>query len=324
MTKSARGRKARRTEWEAAPGPWSDSEAEMLAATSYVPKKSSRNGALVFSVAVFMAAAAAALVCDLLLEGRISLVGILAALLATLAASSSLHIALGWEKVVVLRLGKLNRVVGPGFYATIPILEHGTIRVDQRIIATPFRAERTLTADLVPVNIDAVLFWVVWDAEKACVEVEDYYAAISYLAQTSLREAVGRSTVGEVALRRDQLDEEIKADIEKEASGWGVDIISVKVRDIVIPAELQNVMSLEAQADRERNARMTVASVEADLAEMLSEAARIYGDEDAALKLRTMLMQYETVKGSGSAVVTVPTAVSDGFAEGVQREGRGL
>ena len=211
-----------------------------------------------------------------------------------------------------------------GFYATIPILEHGTIRVDQRIIATPFRAERTLTADLVPVNIDAVLFWVVWDAEKACVEVEDYYAAISYLAQTSLREAVGRSTVGEVALRRDQLDEEIKADIEKEASGWGVDIISVKVRDIVIPAELQNVMSLEAQADRERNARMTVASVEADLAEMLSEAARIYGDEDAALKLRTMLMQYETVKGSGGAVVTVPTAVSDGFAEGVQREGRGL
>lgn len=301
MTKSARGRKARRTEWEAAPGPWSGSEAEMLAATSYVPKKSSRNGALVFSVAVFMAAAAAAL-----------------------AASSSLHIALGWEKVVVLRLGKLNRVVGPGFYATIPILEHGTIRVDQRIIATPFRAERTLTADLVPVNIDAVLFWVVWDAEKACVEVEDYYAAISYLAQTSLREAVGRSTVGEVALRRDQLDEEIKADIEKEASGWGVDIISVKVRDIVIPAELQNVMSLEAQADRERNARMTVASVEADLAEMLSEAARIYGDEDAALKLRTMLMQYETVKGSGSAVVTVSTAVSDGFAEGVQREGRGL
>ena len=318
MTKSARSRKVRRAEWEAAPGPWSDSEAEMLAATSYVPKKSSRNGALVFSVAVFVAAAAAVLVCDLLVEGRISLVGILAALASALVACSSLHIALGWEKVVVLRLGKLNRVVGPGFYATIPILEYGTIRVDQRTIATPFRAERTLTADLVPVNIDAVLFWVAWDAEKACVEVEDYYAAISYLAQTSLREAVGRSTVAEVALRRDQLDEEIKA------AGWGVDIISVKVRDIVIPAELQHVMSLEAQADRERNARMTVASAEADLAEMLAEAAQVYGDADAALKLRTMLMQYETVRGSGSAVVTVPTAVSDGFAEGVQRQGGGL
>ena len=139
-----------------------------------------------------------------------------------------------------------------------------------------------------------------------------------------LREAVGRSTVAEVALRRDQLDEEIKADIEKEAAGWGVDIISVKVRDIVIPTELQHVMSLEAQADRERNARMTVASAEADLAEMLAEAAQVYGDADAALKLRTMLMQYETVRGSGSAVVTVPTAVSDGFAEGVQRQGGGL
>ena len=285
--------------------PVTDNEAEMFAATTYVPRKSSRNGALVFSVAVFLAGAAAALTAGVLAEGRISLTGILAALALGLLAASSLHIALGWEKVVVLRLGKLHRVVGPGFYGTIPILEYGTIRVDQRTIATPFRAERTLTADLVPVNIDAV---------------EDYYAAISYLAQTSLREAVGRSTVAEVALRRDQLDTEIKADIEKEAASWGVDIISVKVRDIVIPPDLQNVMSLEAQADRERNARMTVASAEADLAEMLTEAAQVYGDPEAALKLRTMLMQYETVKESGSAVVTVPTAVSDGFAEGVCRE----
>ena len=148
--------------------PVTDNEAEMFAATSYVPRKSSRNGALVFSVAVFLAGAAAALTAGVLVEGRISLTGILAALALGLLAASSLHIALGWEKVVVLRLGKLHRVVGPGFYGTIPILEYGTIRVDQRTIATPFRAERTLTADLVPVNIDAVLFWVVWDAEKAC------------------------------------------------------------------------------------------------------------------------------------------------------------
>lgn len=307
-----------------APYELTDKEAEIRAATSYVPRKSSRNGAVIFSIAVFVMTGAVVLGVALVATGGIGLAAIVAALLTALLVLSSTHIALSWEKVVVLRFGKLARVVGPGLYFTIPLIEHGTIRVDQRTIATPFYAEKTLTADLVPVTVDAVLFWVVWDAEKACVEVEDYYAAISYLAQTSLREAVGRSTVGEVALRRDQLDEEIKADIEKEASGWGVDIISVKVRDIVIPAELQNVMSLEAQADRERNARMTVASVEADLAEMLSEAARIYGDEDAALKLRTMLMQYETVKGSGSAVVTVPTAVSDGFAEGVQREGRGL
>ena len=132
---------------------------------------------------------------------------------------------------------------------------------------------------------------------------------------------MGRSTVAEVALRRDQLDMEIERDIEKEAAGWGVDIISVKVRDIVIPDDLQEAMSLEAQADRERNARMTVAGAEAELAEMLAEAARVYGDPDAALKLRTMLMQYDTVRKSGGAVVTVPSSFSDGFADAGERSG---
>ena len=203
----------------------------------------------------------------------------------------------------------------------IPLVEYSAATVDMRMRSTAFKAEHVLTADLVPVNVDAVLFWVVWDAEKACTEVEDYYAAVSFLAQTALREAVGRSTVAEVALRRDQLDAEIKDDIEKEAAGWGVDIISVKVRDIVIPDELQEVMSLEAQADREKNARMTVVGVEAELAEMLAEAARVYGDPEAALKLRTMLMQYDTVKKSKGTVVTVPTAMSDGFTDSAMMNG---
>lgn len=293
-----------------------DKEAEIRAATSYVPRKSSRNGAVIFNIAVFIATCAIMLGIAYAISGAITLESIIAMLLIAVLMLSSTHIALSWEKVVVLRFGNLNRVVGPGLYFTIPIIEHGTIRVDQRIIATPFFAEKTLTADLVPVNIDAVLFWVVWDAEKACTEVEDYYAAVSFLAQTAMREAVGRSTVAEVALRRDQLDTEIKEDIEKEAAGWGVDIISVKVRDIVIPDELQEVMSLEAQADREKNARMAVAGVERDLAEMLSEAADVYGDPDAALKLRTMLMQYETVKKSKGTVVTMPSALSDGFIDG--------
>lgn len=292
-----------------------DRDAEMRAATSYVPRKSSRNGALIFDIALFVAACAAVLGAGWLATGRIGVGTVVLMLLAALLAVSSVHIALSWEKVVVLRFGNLNRVVGPGLYFTIPIVEHGTIRVDQRTIATPFYAEKTLTADLVPVTVDAVLFWVVWDAEKACTEVEDYYAAVSFLAQTALREAVGRSSVAEVALRRDQLDIEIKEDIEKEAAGWGVDIISVKVRDIRIPDELQEAMSLEAQADREKIARMTVAGVEAELAEMLAEAARVYGDADAALRLRTMLMQYDTVKKSKGAVVTVPSALSDGFVD---------
>lgn len=288
-------------------------EAEIRSAVSYIPRKSSRNGALVFSATLFVLACVIVLSAGYLLAGAVTFPVICAAFLVALLATTSVHIALSWEKVVVLRLGKVNRVVGPGLYFTIPIIEHGTIRVDQRIVATPFFAEKTLTADLVPVNIDAVLFWVARDAERACVEVEDYYAAISFLAQTAMREAVGRSVLAEVALRRDQLDEEIKTDIEKEAASWGLDIVDVKVRDIVIPDELQEVMSLEAQADRERSARMAVASVELDLAEMLRDAAQIYGDESAAMTLRTMLMQYETVKKSQSTVVTMPTSVSEGF-----------
>ena len=299
-----------------------DKDAEIRAATSFVPRKSSRNGATVFSITVFILAFDAAVLAGRALSGGVGAVEISAALVLALLAVSSVHIALSWERVVVLRMGNLSRVAGPGLYFTIPSLEHGTIRVDQRTIATPFYAEKTLTADLVPVTVDAVLFWMVWDAEKACTEVEDYYAAVSFLAQTAMREAVGRSTVAEVALRRDQLDQEIKEDIEKEAAAWGIGVISVKVRDIVIPDDLQHVMSLEAQADREKNARMTVASAEADMADMLAEAAQVYGDPSAALRLRTMLQQYETVKSSKGTVVTVPSALSDSLADAIDKEGQ--
>ena len=189
-----------------------DKEAEIRAATSFVPRKSSRNGATVFNITVFILVFGLAVLAGRALSGSVGVVELSAALVLALLAISSVHIALSWERVVVLRMGKLARVAGPGLYFTIPILEHGTIRVDQRTIATPFYAEKTLTADLVPVTVDAVLFWMVWDAEKACTEVEDYYAAVSFLAQTAMREAVGRSTVAEVALRRDQLDQEIKED----------------------------------------------------------------------------------------------------------------
>lgn len=283
------------------------------AASAYVPGKASRNGAVLFSIVTFAAACAVALGAMYVATGRIDVAAICVMLVAGLLALSCVHVALSWEKVVILRFGKVARVAGPGLYFTIPVVEYGAIRVDQRVVATPFFAEKTLTADLVPVTVDAVLYWVVWDAEKACTEVEDYYTAVSLLAQTAMREAVGRSVVAEVALRRDQLDEEIKTGILKESSEWGIDIIAVKVRDITIPDELQEAMALEAQADREKSARMTVASAETDLAEMLADAARVYGDPGAALKLRGMLMQYETVKMSQGSVVTMPSALSDGF-----------
>lgn len=299
-----------------------DKDAEMRAATSYAPRKSSRNGATVFNITVFLLVFGVVLLAARAVAGGVGILEISLAFVCALLAVSSVHIALSWERVVVLRMGKLSRVAGPGLYFTIPILEHGTIRVDQRTIATPFYAEKTLTADLVPVTVDAVLFWMVWDAEKACIEVEDYYAAVSFLAQTAMREAVGRSTVAEVALRRDQLDQEIKEEVEREAAAWGIGVISVKVRDIVIPDDLQHVMSLEAQADREKNARMTVASAEADMADMLAEAASAYGDPSAALRLRTMLQQYETVKASKGTVVTVPSALSDSLADAIDKEGQ--
>lgn len=314
--------KANRRAYVGMPYDARDKEAEVRAATSYVPRKSSRNGATVFNIAVFLLVFGVVLLVARALSQGVGVLEIAIALVCALLAVSSVHIALSWERVVVLRMGNLARVAGPGLYFTIPIVEHGTIRVDQRTIATPFYAEKTLTADLVPVTVDAVLFWMVWDAEKACTEVEDYYAAVSFLAQTAMREAVGRSTVAEVALRRDQLDQEIKEDIEKEAAAWGIGVISVKVRDIVIPDDLQHAMSLEAQADREKNARMTVASAEADMADMLAEAAEAYGDPAAALRLRTMLQQYETVKASKGTVVTVPSTLSDSLADAIDKEGR--
>lgn len=291
------------------------SEAHVDGGRGFIPQRTTRDGVTVFNVVLFVAVCCIVLVLCHAAQSSLNVWSVIAAVVAALLVSGSVHIALAWERVVVLRFGRINRIAGPGLYFTIPVIEYGTARIDQRVIATPFDAERTLTADLVPVNIDAVLFWVVRDAEEASTEVEDYYSAVLYLAQTSMREAVGRSSVAEVALRRDQLDSEIMDDIAKETAGWGIDVIAVKVRDIVLPESLQDVMSLEAQAEREKNARMTVVGVEDEIADILKAAGEKYGDPDAAIKLRSMLMQYDTVKKSKGAVVTVPSALSDGFVD---------
>ena len=186
------------------------------------------------------------------------------------------------------------------------------MRADQRVVVTGFGAEETLTSDLVPINVDAVLFWMVWDAQKACLEVENYYNSVSLAAQTALRDAIGRATASEVAVRRNQLDEELQRVIEEKTSLWGITILSVEIRDIIIPQGLQEVMSVEAQAEREKNARMLLAEVERDISEMLMDAAQVYEKSEVALRLRTMHLLYESVKGSGGTVV-VPSAYSEGF-----------
>ena len=283
--------------------------------------RASRNGAVVFAVVVFVLAFGIVLAAAQAAFGEIGLVALVSAAIVGWLASSSVHIVLEWEKAVVLRFGKFNRVAGPGIVFTWPIVEFYTLRIDQRVATTYFGAEETLTSDLVPINVDAVLFWMVFSAKKACVEVEDYSAAVAWVAQTAMRKAIGRATVAEVAMRRDQLDAELKDAIEEKLSPWGIDIIDVEVRDIVVPKELQEAMAMEAVAERKKNARMVLAEAEKDISEMLKDASEVYAGDQDAMKLRTMHLAYESVEQSGGTLV-IPSAFSEGFAPNGQEASR--
>lgn len=282
------------------------------ASTEVVGERASNAGVLLFSAVVFAVSFCAVLCAAWVLAGGIGLGAVVAALVVAVLATMSVHIAQQWEKVVVLRLGKFNRVAGPGVVFTIPIVEFYTLRVDQRVSATYFGAEETLTGDLVPINVDAVVFWMVWSAKSAAVEVEDYASAVSWIAQTAMRKAIGRATVAEVATRRDQLDEELKEAIEEKLNPWGITIIDVEIRDIVLPKELQEAMAQEAVAERKKSARMVLAEAEKDISEMLMDASEVYAGDADAMKLRTMHLAYESVEKSGGTLV-VPSAFSEGF-----------
>jgi hypothetical protein len=179
-------------------------------------------------------------------------------------------------------------------------------------VATPFIAEETLTADLVSVNVDAVLFWMVWDARRACVEVENYPRAVAWSAQTALRDAIGRVNLAELATHRKQSDVQLQETLTLKTEPWGISIISVEIRDIRVPAELRNALSKEAQAERERNARVLLAEIEKDISEMFVEAAGVYDENPRAMQLRTMNLIYESVKDKGGLVIA-PSAFAEGF-----------
>ena len=283
------------------------------ASAPFAPMKATRNGVVLFSLALAAAVFAAVVAVAYFGFGIMGPWVLALALVLAVALALCIHIAMEWERVVICRFGAFNRVAGPGLIFMVPIVEQAACHVDLRTVTTSFGAEKTLTSDLVPVDIDAVLFWMVWDAQKACMEVEDYPAAVLYVAQTAMRDAIGRMSVAEVALSREQLDKELKESIERETEPWGIAILSVKVRDIVIPAELQEVMSLEAQAEREKNARLVLASAEEDISEMIASASGVYDGNEAALKIRTMHLLYESIKKSGGTVVTVPSTLSDGL-----------
>ena len=227
----------------------------------------------------------------------------------------SLVMAQQWEKAVILRLGKLHAVCGPGLFVIIPFVDSVVAWIDQRIQTTEFNAEQALTRDTVPANIDAILFWQVHDAERAALEITDYRQAILRVAQTSLREMIGSSPLSALLADRKVADQQLKAEIGQKIADWGVSVISVEIRDVAIPAQLQDAMSRQAQAEREKAARVILASAEQDIAQRFLDAANIYSQNPAALQLRAMNIIYETTKERGSTIL-IPTAMVDSMNAG--------
>lgn len=221
----------------------------------------------------------------------------------------AIKVASQWEKVVQLRLGKFVGLRGPGLFWIIPIVDTTPSWIDHRVMVTPFAAQKTLTKDTVPVDVDAVLFWVVWDAEKAALEVEDYRAAVDWAAQTALRDIIGKKMLADILVGRSAIDQELQQVIDERTTPWGVTVQSVEIRDIVIPQDLEDAMSRQAQAERERQARVILGESEKQIAASFSEASQAYIDNPTALHLRAMNMLFEGLKEKGALVIVPSSAV---------------
>ena len=259
--------------------------------------------------------AAFALIGALTMEAMGPFVGAPFIVLAVLTAAS-LKMANVWQRFVVLRAGKLQGVKGPGLFLIVPVLDSVVAVIDQRIQTTAFNAEQALTRDTVPVNVDAIIFWQVRDAEKAALVITDYRQAIDRVAQTSLREMIGSSMLSALLSDRKNADQKLRAEIAEKTEHWGVSVNSVEIRDVAIPVALQDAMSREAQAEREKQARVILGSAEAEVAAKFVEAAIAYGNHPAALQLRAMNIIYETTKERG-ATILIPTAMVDAMNPGV-------
>jgi regulator of protease activity HflC (stomatin/prohibitin superfamily) len=220
--------------------------------------------------------------------------------------SSCFQLASQWEKAIVLRFGKFSRIKGPGFFFILPVIERIADYVDTRIRATDFRAETTPTHDTVPVNVDAIAFWMIWDSKKAVLELENFLDAVILSAQTALRDAIGKHDLATLLSERDRLGREIQEILEAKTSPWGVTILSIEIREIIIPKALEDAMSKRAQAERERQSRVILGTAEVEVAEKFEKAAERYKANPTALHLRAMNMLYEGLKKNGS-IVLVPS-----------------
>lgn len=221
----------------------------------------------------------------------------------------ALKVAPQWDKAIVLRLGKFQKLAGPGLFWIVPIVDTIPNWIDHRVMVSPFAAQKTLTKDTVPVDVDAVLFWVVWDAEKAALEVEDYRAAVDWAAQTALRDIIGRMMLADILVGRSVIDKQLQQVIDERTTPWGVTVQSVEIRDIVIPQDLEDAMSRQAQAERERQARVILGEFEMQIAESFAEASKAYINNPTALHLRAMNMLFEGLKEKGALVIVPSSAV---------------
>ena len=250
-------------------------------------------------------------------------------LLASLVASSA-KVATQWSRAVVLRLGRYHQLKGPGLFFIIPVIDNIPYWIDIRVISTSFKAEKTLTKDTVPVDVDAVLFWKVVDPKKASMDVADYYSAISWASQTALRDVIGKTMLADMLEGRDKMSALLQVIIDERTEPWGINVISVEVKDVLIPEGLEAAMSMQAQAERERQARVILGDSERQIANMFMEAAKSYENNPTAFHLRAMNMLYEGLKTNSTIVIVPSTAVETmglggingtlGLVKGIQNE----
>lgn len=233
---------------------------------------------------------------------------IIGALLGAIFAQAP-KVAAEWDRGVVLRLGRFRGLRGPGLFWVVPFVERVNSWIDQRVITTGFAAEQSLTADTVPVNVDAVLFWLVHDPQKAALEVQDYFNAVTWAAQTALRDIIGRTSLADLLLGREQIEGELQKLIDERSNPWGVTVQAVEMRDILIPESLQDAMSRQAQATREKQARVILGEAEVEIAALFGTAAVTYRDNPTALHLRAMNMLYEGLKEKGALMIVPSSAV---------------
>jgi regulator of protease activity HflC (stomatin/prohibitin superfamily) len=242
-------------------------------------------------------------------NGTKSPVGTAAGVLIGLYLLFAIRVADQWEKVAVLRLGRYRGLRGPGLFTIIPVVDSLSLYVDQRVRVANVTAESTLTRDTVPVNVDAIIFWLVWNAEKSILEVEDFGEAIRLSAQTALRESIGRHELAQMITERESLGRELQRILDEKTNPWGITVQSVEIRDVRIPQALEDAMSRQAQAERERQARNILGQAETEIADKFALAAATYQDNPVALHLRAMNMLYEAIKERGSMVIVPSSAV---------------